>query len=392
MKLESKIRNLAKHQRNGAMKRGSHLVASILVLALVSGFAIRSVSDLGVASPRNMLRIHITDYGSSVAAASETGPVDSVTPVVTNLPDGGLQTSYHLPDGQSIIVNTPPRGFDPLTASNSRLQEFNFPVRPSDSLALQDWIRVMSAFGSDDAPSGSLPVATNSTATKYSVIYGPWAGYSSGSNNTQSNTFVAVKGDVTVPSASTCGSTNNIAAWVGLGGTTSATNNLVQQGIECGNSNLGSGSAWRPWTEFADTANPVNFCGYTSWTFAAGDVIYQNMGYEASSNLANFFLEDITTGVAHSCSASPPSGWSYDDNTADWIMEAPTGSAVNFGTVPFSDANTELDSTGTWVTMGSQATTKWIDGSSSAVNCIAPQGIGSDSQSFSDKWIQSSCS
>ena len=40
------------------------------------------------------------------------------------------------------------------------------------------------------------------------------------------------------------------------------------------------------------------------------------------------------------------------------------------------------DSTGTWVTMGSQSTTKWYEGDNSTTYCFAPSTIGADNQSF----------
>ena len=179
--------------------------------------------------------------------------------------------------------------------------------------------------------------------------------------------------------------------WIGLGGWSSRTNDLVQQGIACGDPDLGSGSSYRPFTEFANTALPVDFCGYSSWTLPAGHVIYQNMSFQTSSNRAYFYLQDETSGVAHSCSATPPSGWSYNGNVAEWIAEAPTGTAINFHSVRFTDANAELYSNSSWVTLGSQPITKTIAGSSSSTYCIAPGSIGSDSASFTDTWHQATC-
>jgi hypothetical protein len=116
------------------------------------------------------------------------------------------------------------------------------------------------------------------------------------------------------------------------------------------------------------------------------------MSYQASNKIAYFYIEDETTGTIHSCSATPPTGWSYDDNTAEWIGEAPGGTAVHFSNVNYTHAQTELDSSGAWVTFGSQGNvTKSVAGASSSTYCITPGNIGSDKESFTDSWHQATC-
>ncbi len=114
------------------------------------------------------------------------------------------------------------------------------------------------------------------------------------------------------------------------------------------------------------------------------------MSFQTSQNKAFFYLEDQTSGVAHGCSATPPSGWSWDLNTAEWIAEAPTGTAINFDSVRFTNARTQLYSNSQWVTLGSQPVTKTIQGSSSSYYCISPGAIASGT-AFTDYWHQADC-
>lgn len=51
----------------------------------------------------------------------------------------------------------------------------------------------------------------------------------------------------------------------------------------------------------------------------------------------------------------------------------------------------ELSSTSSWVSLGSQTTTKTVEGPSSTYYCIAPGSIGSDHQSFTETWHQNNC-
>jgi hypothetical protein len=108
-------------------------------------------------------------------------------------------------------------------------------------------------------------------------------------------------------------------------------------------------------------------------------------------------MEDETTGVAHSCHASPPNGWTYNGNVADWITEgnqiAGGGTIADFGTEPFSDANAQLGSNSSWVTMGSQTLEKDIlsPTGSSTNYCAEPGAVGQDNESFSIKWNKATC-
>lgn len=338
--------------------------------------------------------IRFGSLGSQASAAS--GPTVTVVPVVKKLGGGITETTYSLPDGSVITSTTPPVGFRPLTASDDELMQFNFPVRPTGGADLKAWTDAMSAFKSDEPSAEPLEVSLGGDAggagsTTYATLYSNWAGYIAGTLNVQNHKYVAVKGNIVVPSnTGTCQLSNNLGIWIGLGGTSSNPENLVQQGIACGNPSVGSGSAYRPFTEFANTRPPVPFCGFSSWTVGAGDVIYQNMSFQSANNKAFFYLEDQTSGVAHSCSATPPSSWTFDGNTAEWIAEAPTGTSINFHSVRFTNAHAELGSNSSWVTLGSQTVTKTIQGSSSSTYCIAPGSIGSNT-AFTDTWHQANC-
>jgi hypothetical protein len=310
----------------------------------------------------------------------------TVVPVVTEFADGSTSTVYELPDGSVMTTVTPPPGFAPLEATAEELARYNFPARPSDRAELRDWKTAMAAYRSNEPPGEPLEVAVDPDAAGFATYYSNWAGYIVGDLDAQSHMYVAVKANLKVPTNSgTCGSSNLVGFWIGLGGTAHS-NDLVQQGIECGSLAVGPGSAYRPFTEFANTAPPVAFCGYSSWTLAPGDVIYQNMSFQTSQNKAFFYMEDQTSGVAHSCSRTPPSGWAWDLNTAEWIAEAPAGVAVNFGSVRFSNARAQLSSNGNWVTLASQTESKTIQGYSSSWYCIAPGTISAAGDAFTDSW------
>jgi hypothetical protein len=357
------------------------------LLLVASGIVALGAGSVGGAAAAVSTKSSTPRFSAAtqVEQAQSSTSTTYVQPDVTSRSDGGESTSYALPNGQEIVTVTPPTDFNPLTASDETLAEYGFPTKPADPAQQARWQAAMAAYRSDDPPAGPLPVTTSGPAF---VVYSNWAGWTAGDWAGTGNTYVAVKGDQTVPSpTNTCSDTNVVGFWIGLGGTNG---DLVQQGFECGDSELGTGSAFRPFTEFANLEAPVNFCGYASWTLPHGDTIYQNMSFETSIHTANFFLEDITTGTTHSCSVTKPSGWTFSGNTADWEAEAPGGTTVNFGSVTFTNSQAELNSTGAWVTLGSQTTTKEVQGDSSTYYCISPGSISSGTQ-FTDSYHQASC-
>jgi hypothetical protein len=379
--------------------------ASMLLITPWTSLSTRTPVSLAVGQTRGApatVAAAAARYTFAVAGATtqseSIGQTFTVYPMISRLPDGSTVSSYALPGGGVMTTTTPLPSFDPLAASDAQLAEYDFPPRPSDAAGLQEWTNAMSSYTSDDPPVGPLQVAVAGTAAQYSTCppYCNWGGYTAGTWNIHSHTYVAVKSVFYVPSNSgTCSSSNNVGLWIGLGGTT-GNDDLDQQGIACGNPYLGGTNSYKAFLELCcpvSGGDPVYFCGY-NWTLPAGDKIYQNMSFQTSSNTAYFYIDDETTGTIHSCSRTPPSGWSWDLNTSEWIAEAPAGVAVDFHSVAFSDALTELSSNSTWVSLGSQTVTKVIDGAGYVgghlYECIVPGSI-SGGTAFTDSWVASAC-
>ena len=355
------------------------MIRSAIALA---GIAVVVVGSAALASPAH-----------GTPASEGAVRLVSVHASVQHMPDGGIDKTYVMPGGEVMTTYTPPAGFRPLTASSGQLQEYGFPARPPGGADLQAWITAMSRFRADPAPADDVALMAPATSPwpGTNPPYGNWSGYFAGTPKVQNHTYVAVKGNLTVPSLSGCNDTTTLSLWIGLGGMTPNVQNLVQQGIVCGDDDIASASGtFHAFTEFANTQKPYPFCNETTWSFAAGHVLYQNMSYQASASKAYFYIEDETTGVSHSCSLPAPSGWSYDGNVAEWMAEAQTSLAVKFSAVPFSNAYTEVGSTSSWVTLGSQSHTKLIDGENSYTYCISPGAI-SGGTAFTETWHASGC-
>ena len=339
----------------------------------------------------------------STSASSEV----AVPALISPLPGGGSLYTYNYPGGQVDQVPVPPTGFDPATASAEELATYDSPPRPSQSGQLVTWQTAMSAYRGSVAPTSTVEFAapngtvtsSNSpgTLTSYS---GNWSGYYAGTYQPSTPTYVAVDGEAVAPDmvSNECavGTTSIQAAiWVGLGGSSTSSPGLVQQGVAWCNPDLSTSPEWVPVTEFASTGPPRWFCNYTSWTIPQGDTVLNEMSYSQSSGAATFYLEDVTTGIGHGCSRTPPTGWGFDGSTADWITEQVDPSAyglAHYDTFSFGDANAELDSTGGFVTLGSRSSTGLTTGCSSSYTQY-PGSINSNETSFTQYWnaYQYSC-
>ena len=321
-----------------------------------------------------------------------------IYPVTIKLADGSLETSYTDPDGSSMEMLTPPPGFDPLAADEKTLAQYGFPLAPVDPGDYEAWYAAMKAY-TWTAPSADpfeVSVGRPSLMDAYGIQ--PWGGYVAGTFGVDSHTYVAVKADFHVPlNSGTCtdqtgNNSNGVGFWVGIGGFGGSypNDNLVQQGIECGNHYVGTGSAYRPFYEFANTNYPKPMCGQAGWTLTHGDVIYQNMSFQTSQNRGFFYTEDQNTGTAFACNYGAPTGFHFNGNSAEWIGEAPGYYSIDFGSVTFTNARTELNSNSTWVTLGSQPYSLEIESDNSANQyheCISPGAISSGT-SFLDAWVQ----
>jgi hypothetical protein len=105
---------------------------------------------------------------------------------------------------------------------------------------------MMADYRSDPASSGQLTVTLGST----NIDDSGWSGYEAGKPGVKNSTYVAVKADLTVPkiTGTACSTTSSVFTWIGLGGHDGTANDLVQQGLVCGNKPTGAGAAFLPLT------------------------------------------------------------------------------------------------------------------------------------------------
>jgi hypothetical protein len=149
-----------------------------------------------------------------------------------------------------------------------------------------------------------------------------WGGYAATGSG-----FTSVAATWTEPAA-TCASTNDLyAPWVGIDGY--GTSSVEQTGVA---TDCSSGSPVdEPWYEMYP-ANPV-YLNTSSYPVSAGNTISASVTY-AGSNKYTLKLTNSSRGWTYTTTKS----LSASRGSAEVIIESPTGSYPNFGTLKFTSA------------------------------------------------------
>jgi len=131
------------------------------------------------------------------------------------------------------------------------------------------------------------------------------------------------------------------STWIGIDGD-DGSGDVLQAGCDA-DVMISGGSTqtqFNPWWEWY----PADSFWITSMTVSAGDEL-TCLICVSSPTSASIFLGNVTTGVGHFFSATPPSGISLQGNCAEWIVEAlETGPAnapelAQYTTVDFTECN-----------------------------------------------------
>lgn len=347
-----------------------------------------------IKSTKTFLAIAITlaTLSGTATAANAEGTPQNVSSQTTQVGAVGTVVSYSLPDGSRVSVPQLSSEVGLSSLTDSEIASLGLPPKPNGEAELAQWVSDYSQTNVEGAPTESLQLQENATYATSSSTSSNWGGYAVGTFNSSTKQYVAVKGNFTAPSPSaSCTASNNAAQglWVGIGGTGGAANDLVQQGIGwCAPVN--NSGKWKPWTEFASNYAAVDFCGFSTWLINPGDVLYNNMSFQTSSNTAYFYLEDQTSGVIHSCSVTKPANWVFTGNTAECISEKLANIPLaNFGSVQFSNCQAQLSSTSAWIPFGSATTIDKINNvNSSSLALQTTGGLGTDGKSFTMTFVR----
>lgn len=217
------------------------------------------------------------------------------------------------------------------------------------------------------------PTAPTAAAAAQGLSFRPLQyntnGYNWGGYVATGSGFTSVSATWTEPRA-TCNSTNDLyAPWVGIDGYGSST--VEQTGVA---TDCSSGSPVnQAWYEMYP-ANPV-YLSSSSYPVSAGDVITASVTYAGSSRYT-LKLTDSSRGWTFSTTKS----LSAQRVSGEVIIESPTGSYPNFGTLSFTSATINGRSLGSFGPVA-------LDPSANGTYEARTSALGSSGTSFTETYL-----
>jgi hypothetical protein len=273
----------------------------------------------------------------------------------------GLSLAFALGRSSLAVAQTfyadPPKGFDPVAASETERAQYGFPPAPdrSEAAAYASWLKMVTTrqtrlkdaktqvtdFRHTTAMNEETPgVAANGFAANNNT----WSGYAViAPNNTFTSTNNQVYAQWVVPAV---GGENCADApiqssqWIGLDGW-NGPEDVLQAGTAitaCGTSYV----AWYEWyTKGCSGNSPTLPCYQTNVSLAVnpGDLIDVQVWYTTAADNGHAYILNVTSGVSVSVSFNQPSGVAgsgYKGATVEWVVERPS-----LGNVPVNLANYE---------------------------------------------------
>ncbi|MBL0386546.1 hypothetical protein JJB07_07780 [Tumebacillus sp. ITR2] len=237
-----------------------------------------------------------------------------------------------------MTVNLPPKGFDPLTATEQELRQYGFPPKPKDSTELKVWEDHMKQAKEFVFPNLSVEPLKKTAAYYDSNI---WSGYIASAG--YDGWYSKVAGGWTVPTVTSSTQDSDAACWVGLGGQQSRL--LIQ-----------AGTISEATTHWLSSTTSTNYAFWemlpsypsvqkiTGLPVSPGQLIYTHINYV--SNGAEFYVQNQSTGQ-YTSFVMGNAAQNYDGNTAEWIMERTTSNKTATALANFSYNNYNSSFAGT---------------------------------------------
>jgi peptidase A4-like protein len=233
-----------------------------------------------------------------------------------------------------------PEGFDPVSASDSQLEEFGFPPRPdANDASFSRWVQAVSFTrvsgqyintGRYHRPNQSKgPIVANTTDSIALEGSTNWSGFAI----TGGSTLTKVEGEWIVPSVNNqFGISGNgyMSEWVGIDGDCSC-DDLIQDGTE--QDWVGGKPGYYAWIEFIPEAE----LEISSFPVSPGDVM-EMYAWETKSGgvvKGNYFLANFNTKLNGSTSLTIPPGTKFSGKSAELIVEKTQVNGSTANPLPF---------------------------------------------------------
>ena len=280
----------------------------------------------------------------------------------------GLTLAFVLSCSSLAVAQTfyadPPKGFDPVAASEADRARYGFPPAPDrgETAAYASWQRMVTTKQTRLRDAGvtvtnyqhktALNVDEQSAvfANANAATSSNWSGYvATAANNTfaSSGDYVYAQWVVPAVGVENCADAPIATSdWVGIDGYGS--DDVLQAGIKvtaCGTSY----AAWYEWyTGGCTTSSATQPCYEVNFNLPInpGDLIDTEVWYTTAADNGHAFILNVTTGQAVSVSFNQPAGSAgsgFKASSVEWIVERPEFNnalvnLLNYGSVVVNEA------------------------------------------------------
>ena len=262
----------------------------------------------------------------------------SIVAVAGPTPPAGSVATDQSPVQGMVIFGQPPRGLNPLAASDAELAQSGFPPRPdlvNAPNAYARWKKLV-----------MVPRVANAVLQQTTIYNGParhlfsgqalsngivsttsnnWSGYAiTGASGTfaSNNSFIFAEWVVPIAQQAfgVCNGTWDYSSqWDGFDGFGSG--DVLQAGTEAdaycsGSTKATFYSSWIEWYPFSETRVSVPAA-------QPGDLMGSEVWYTTSAPYGHAYLVNYTLQQAQSYAFNPPSGTRFVGNSAEWVEERP---------------------------------------------------------------------
>jgi len=292
-----------------------------------------------------------------------------------------------------VVINQPPAGWDPQTASDEELAKYAYPPRPKDAKEQVTWkANVKGKWFRPVFQKTNIIRHTdqdqiqNSTSSSSYI----WSGVVS-----HQTTQARITGFWRQPLATAISSNRPAysSQWLGLGGRYESV--LIQAGTESDIFANSSGS-YNVWYEIVGTNLIQNQINITNFSHSPGDTYYEDISFiKGSPGSALFYIKDNSNNVVTSFTVSNIN-YNSDLTTSEWIFERPTiGGSIapnltkpDVGYVHFSQSTSASTPYGSPVTLsGTASTTDYRSmKSSDLLRTLASPGSVNSTGDFDNTW------
>lgn len=235
--------------------------------------------------------------------------------------------------------NSPPAGFNAITASDQDLATYGFPPRPSDPAGYSKWSKAMASsktrwngelqhtgmYSGPARAAHALPASAGMSAPT-TIDYFNWSGFINTNTLTKYNTtssFFMVLSEFNVPTVSQAvsacdGGWDWEVSWNGIDGNRDQ-NALLQGGSASGAYCSGSSKQWSyyAWVEWWPAYDILQ-----EFSVNPGDDMFVET-WDTSATQGYVFLSDETLGLHATYSLTPNGGAGLIGNSAEYVVERP---------------------------------------------------------------------